>query len=88
MELFKILLSVAAILTSGACLALLLRGYRRRKIPLLMWSAVCFTGLTLSNIALFCDLVVFPDIDLRGVRLITALTGMAFLLYGFIWNSD
>jgi hypothetical protein len=34
------------------------------------------------------DLVVFPGIDLRLMRLIPALAGMTVLLYGFIWDSD
>lgn len=88
MAVFKIIFSLAAILTSGACSVLLLRAYLKRRVRLLMWSAICFAGLTLNNVALFCDLVVFPDFDLRTVRLLAALAGMLFLLYGFIWDSD
>ena len=88
MAVFKIIFSLAAILTSGACAVLLLRAYLRRRVRMLMWSAVCFAGLTLNNVALFCDLVVFPDFDLRTIRLVAALAGMLFLLYGFIWDSD
>jgi hypothetical protein len=53
-----------------------------------MWSGICFVGLTINNVALFVDLVVFPDIDLRLARLIPALIGMTLLLHGFIWDSD
>ena len=53
-----------------------------------MWSGVCFAGLTINNIALFADLVIFPTIDLRLARLIPALAGMMCLLYGFILDSD
>jgi hypothetical protein len=53
-----------------------------------MWSAICFAGLTVNNIALFLDFVVFPEVDLRLVRLVPALIGMMFLLYGFIWDAD
>ncbi len=88
MEIHKIVLSSLAVLTSGACMLLLFRGYARKKVRLLMWSAICFAGLTINNIALFCDLVIFPDIDLRPLRLFSALTGMLFLLYGFIWDSE
>lgn len=84
----KILLSVTAVLTSGACMVLLFRGYMRKRVRLLMWSAICFAGLTLNNIALFCDLVAFPEIDFRTVRLLAALAGMLVLLYGFIWDAD
>jgi hypothetical protein len=88
MEIFKLLLSVTAVLTSGACMVFLFRGYLRKRLRLLMWSALCFAGLTLNNIALLCDLVIFPDIDFRPVRLIAALAGMLVLLYGFIWDAD
>jgi len=84
----KIVLYAVAVLSSGACALLLVRGYLRRRIRLLMWSGICFIGLTINNMALFVDLVVFPDIDLRLARLIPALIGMTLLLYGFIWDSD
>jgi hypothetical protein len=88
MSLFKILLFGAAVVTSFACSVLLFRGYRRRRIRLLMWSALCFAGLTINNVVLFLDLVIFPDIDLRPLRLISALGGMLFLLYAFIGDTD
>ena len=84
----KIALYVVAVLSSGACALLLFRGYKRRRIRLLMWSGICFVGLTINNVALFVDLVVFPDLDLRLARVIPALVGMTLLLYGFIWDSD
>jgi hypothetical protein len=84
----KIALYLVAVLSSGACALLLLRGYLRRRVRLLMWSGICFIGLTVNNVALFVDLVVFPDLDLRLARLIPALVGMTLLLYGFIWDSD
>jgi hypothetical protein len=84
----KIALYLVAVLSSGACALLLFRGYLRRRIRLLMWSGICFIGLTVNNVALFVDLVVFPDLDLRLARLIPALIGMTLLLYGFVWDSD
>jgi hypothetical protein len=84
----KIALYVIAVLSSGACAVLLFRGYVRRRIRLLLWSGICFIGLTLNNIALFVDLVIFPDFDLRLARLIPALIGMTLLLYAFIWDAE
>ena len=84
----KIALYLVAVLSSGACALLLFRGYLRRRIRLLMWSGICFIALTINNVALFVDLVVFPDLDLRLTRLIPALIGMTLLLYGFVWDSD
>jgi len=85
---FKVTLYILAVLSSSACTILLLRGYTRRRVRLLMWSAICFAGLTINNIGLFVDLVIFPDIDLRMARLVPALIGMIVLLYGFIWDAD
>ncbi len=88
MNAFKITLYALAVLSSSACTLLLFRGYAQRRVRLLMWSAICFAGLTINNLALFVDLVIFPDIDLRLARLLPALVGMAFLLYGFIWEAE
>lgn len=88
MSVFKIILYAVAVLSSSACMVLLFRGYKRRRVRLLMWSAICFAGLTINNVALFVDLVIFPDIDLRAARLVPALIGMMFLLYGFIWDAE
>lgn len=88
METSKIVLYALSVLTSLACAILLFRGYRQRKVRLLMWSAICFACLTLNNILLFVDLVIFPSGDLRLFRLSAALTGMLFLLYGFIWDAE
>jgi hypothetical protein len=85
---FKIALYLLAMLSSGSCAVLLLRAYLRRRLRLLMWSAICFTGLTMNNVVLFMDFVVFPHVDLRLVRQIPALIGMTFLLYGFIWDAE
>jgi hypothetical protein len=41
-----------------------------------------------NNVALFVDLAIYPTVDLRLMRLIPALIGMTFLLYGFIWDGE
>ena len=88
MNTFKIILYLLAIVTSLACTVLLFRAYAQRGLRLLLWSSLCFVGLSISNVLLFLDLVIFPTIELRPVRLIAALVGLLFLLYGFIWESD
>ncbi len=75
-------------LTSLACAVLLLRGYARGRKRLLLWSGLCFVGLALSNVLIFLDLVVFPQVDLYYWRLGTTLIAMALLLYGLIWESN
>jgi hypothetical protein len=88
METLKLTLSLLAAVTSLACTVLLFRGYLQRRVRLLLWSALCFVGLTINNIVLVFDLVIFVAIDLRPLRLTAALVGMLFLLYAFIWESD
>jgi hypothetical protein len=82
------LLTSVAALTSLACTVLLLRAFAASGVRLLLWSGLCFVFLTLNNLILFLDLVVFPELDLRPYRLGTALVGVLFLLYGFIWEAE
>lgn len=89
MAAFNFVLYALAVLTCLACTLLLYRGYVRSRTPLLFWSALCFVGLSLNNLLLFFDLVLFPtEIDLRAYRLAAALVGLGFLLYGFISESE
>ena len=88
MDTFKIVLYLLAIISSLACTVLLFRAYAQRRLRLLLWSSLCFVGLTISNVLLFVDMVVFPSIDLRPARLMAALVGLLFLLYGFIWEAE
>lgn len=71
-----------------ACAVLLLRGYLSGRKKLLLWSSVCFFGLSISNLLVFLDLVVFSDVDLYLARLITGAISMMFLLYGLIWEGE
>jgi len=84
----KTTLYVLATLTCLLCTLLLYREYLKQRTRLLLWSALCFVGLTVNNVLLFVDLVVLPSLDLRIFRLLAALAGMMFLLYGFIWESE
>jgi hypothetical protein len=45
-------------------------------------------GLAVSNLLIFVDLVLFPDVNLYRVRLITAAAAMILLLYGLVWESE
>ena len=74
-------------LTSLACALLLLRGYLRNRVPLLLWSALCFFGLALNNSLLFIDLSVVPTMDLSVWRSVPALVGVGLLIYGLIWKT-
>lgn len=71
------------------CAWLLLRSYRRNGYRLLFWSGLYFTGLSINNILLVLDLMVFGDkIDLSFWRLLTALIALLPLLYGLIWEDE
>ena len=89
MDVFKFLLFLFAALTSFGCMVLLLRGYARTGVRLLLWSGLCFIFLTTNNMLLFVDAVVWPtQVDLRIYRLGAALAGVACLLYAFIWEAE
>ncbi len=76
-------------LTALGCTILLLRGYRRSRYRLLLWSGLCFAGLTLNNVLLVIDKVALPpDQDLSVARTLVAVAAMIVLLYGLIWDSD
>ena len=74
-------------LTSAACAVLLLRSYAANRVPLLLWSGLCFVGLALNNTLLFIDLRVVPTVDLSVWRTLPALAGVSFLVYGLVWKS-
>jgi hypothetical protein len=75
-------------LTSFACAFLLVRGWWRSRVRLLLWSAVCFVGLALNNIGLFIDLVILPEtIDLSLWRTVPAVIGMSVLVCALAWED-
>jgi Family of unknown function (DUF5985) len=79
---------ILGFLVALACGVLLMRGYVRGRKKLLLWSSLCFIGLSLSNFLVFLDLVIFPTRDLYSWRLLIAAVAMLFLLYGLIWEGD
>jgi hypothetical protein len=78
-----LLCAVAALV----CSVLLFRAYRRAGARLLLWSGLCFGFLTLNNVLVAVDLVIFPDVDLFMLRNVSALAGVVALLYGLIWEA-
>ena len=75
-------------LVTALCAVLLLRGYARSRSRLLLWSGLCFIGLTVSNGLLFIDLRMFPQFDLYMWRLGTAAAAMLLLVYGLVFESE
>ena len=68
------------------CAVLLLLSFGRTQNRLLLWSGLGFCAFTLSNILVFVDLVLLPNVDLLIARDATTLVGVCILLFGLIWE--
>lgn len=79
---------VLCTLTSLACASLLLLRYSSSGHRLLFWSGLCFVVMTINNLLLVFDKLVFPDIDLLPWRHVSALGAVALLLYGLIYEKE
>ena len=75
-------------LTFATCSTLLGRAYWRVRQRLLLWSMLCFAGLALSNLLVFVDLVMLPQVDLYITRLVTTAVAMLLLMIGLIWEGQ
>lgn len=74
--------------TALLCAVLLLQAYYRGHYSLLLWSGLCFIGLTVNNALVVADKFFVPEIDLSLWRLGSGLLAMLVLLYGLIWKVD
>ncbi len=71
------------------CAVLLLRAYSKVRMKLLLWSGLCFVGLTISNALLCIDLILLPrEINLYIARLGSAAAAMLLLVYGLVFESE
>jgi uncharacterized protein DUF5985 len=75
-------------LTALICTFMLIRGYLNSGYRLLLWSGICFAGLTLNNVVLVIDKLLIVSVDLSVWRTLLALAAMAILLYGLIWDAE
>jgi hypothetical protein len=66
---------------------LLLRGYGRRRVRLLLWCSLFFAALTLENVILFFDLFLVQHIDLSPFRNSATIIGVLVLLYGLTFET-
>jgi hypothetical protein len=85
-EIFPTVVYILCFLTSSACAWLLGASYFRNGTQLLLWSAICFAFLALNNLALVLDLVIWPDADLKLLRLTFSLAAVVSLTWGFVWE--
>jgi hypothetical protein len=79
---------VLCALTSFACAWLLLQSYRKSGYRLLFWSGLCFSVMTINNLILVADKLIFPSNDLSHLRQISALIAVLLLLYGLIYEKE
>jgi hypothetical protein len=79
---------VLCALTALACAVLLLRAWSRSRFRLLLWSGLCFVGLTMNNVLLVLDRVVFTEADLSTWRLVIGLVSVTLLVVGLILEAD
>jgi hypothetical protein len=76
-------------LTSILCCLLLWRSWRSSGARLLFWSALCFGALSVNNVLLVLDRVVWPvEVNLSMPRLVAALIAVLLLLFGLIWEEE
>jgi len=79
-------LYILTIFTTLTCSILLLRAYFKVRTRLLLWSGLCFAGLTINNLLVFGDLVLFPAVDLYTYRLASTAISISLLLFGLVWE--
>ena len=75
-------------LTAALCGILLINAYRRVRKRLLLWSGLCFLGLTGSNALLLIDVTLVPSMNFFVLRLTVAAASVSLLVYGLIFESD
>jgi hypothetical protein len=75
-------------LLSLAIAVMLWRQQRRVPARLIYWTALCFSGLALSNLVLVLDKVVFPELDLRVLRHSISLVSIGLLLFGLVYEDE
>ncbi len=73
--------------TSFLCVVLLFRSYLKTGVRLLLWSALCFAGMTLDNLLLYVDLVILTDMPLGVWRRLPGLVSISLLIFGLVWEE-
>jgi hypothetical protein len=73
---------------SLAIAVMLWRQQRRLPTRMIYWTALCFSGLALSNLVLVLDKLVFPELDLRVLRHSISLLSIGLLLFGLVYEDE
>lgn len=88
MSIIQIAIYVLCFATCLGCAFLLLRAYRRTGTRLLLWTGMCFGLLSINNLAVVLDLVIFVEEDLQLWRHAASLAAVATLIVGLVWESE
>jgi hypothetical protein len=82
------LIYLLCLITCAVCAFLLVRSYLRHRSRILLWSSLCFAGLSLNNALLFVDLALLPEaVDLSLLRASIALASVLVLVVGLVWDA-
>jgi hypothetical protein len=76
------------LLTCLACTGLLTRAWLRSRSKLLLYTAIAFGFLSLNNLLLVANMVVFPDAYLMPFRQVSTALALGVLIYGFVWETE
>ena len=79
---------IFGMLVALLCGLLLARGYRQSRQRLLLWSSICFLGLSLNSGLIFVDLILLPHTDPHFLRRAVVAVAMIVLIFGLIWDSE
>jgi hypothetical protein len=74
-------------ITSLVCAVLLLRAYQANHYRLLFWASIFFGGVTINNIFLILDKLVYTELDLLVLRLIVMQVALVSFIYGLIFDE-
>lgn len=88
MTFLQVVIYGLCLVTCMGCAFLLLRGYRRSGTRLLLWTGACFCLLSVNNLAVLLDLVVFVKHDLQGWRHAASLAAVSTLIVGLVWEAE
>jgi hypothetical protein len=87
MSIVQIAIYILCLIACMGCALLLLRGFGRTGTRLLLWTGACFCLLSLNNLAVLLDLLVFEQ-DLQGWRHAASLAAVTTLIVGLVWESE
>jgi Family of unknown function (DUF5985) len=87
-EIFAAVVYLLCLATSIGCAWLLGRSFRRTGTRLLLWASVCFAFLAANNFVLVLDMLVWPSMDLRLLRLLLSLAAAGSLIWGFSYEVE